>query len=583
MKIVILCLLCSLITPFNKSILNKTHNDCDLFYENNFQDSEKANICDYQKPRQNQILINDNCSYQPGNYHQQTNFNLYDYFNNLYTYSPDNSVGSCGFVSLIQLMSYYDTFYNDNIIPEDYDCHLLNEMTEQLVSLSSPGVLRQKYTESLGYSYYTFCHNTITTNFQSKLTIVYNQLNGTDNDSMLNGNPVFEATLGGWEYHDLLESFYGNDLIFNISSYQGLSNASYVDLIKNFIDNEKPVVVHIKNDSLAKYHSVVAYDYDSTTIYANFGYGSAYTHLSLFDLLYTDIYGVYALDFYSMPHVHSNNYVFSGKGHCGCNLDDSILFLSSPIFTNFSPTIFWMRDKNYSNEQYHLCIQDVDSGEELLAYNLAFNYLTISLTDWIYILSFGVGDLAFILTRYNYDFGYESCTTVIEHPYLAKNNFSIFQSEYGYQDSYPSNEIENVVTKNTDYFSTKRLRCGYIHNEFINLSPRRVNAGTAYLEYTFPYDVFLFEISISMWSYNECVSGENATALIQYKNTNNEYITLVDLFNDFTISQNRLKQDHLSITLPTSVKTIRIFTSADAIGNNNKGRISIGELRVVYA
>ena len=38
------------------------------------------------------------------------------YFYNLCTYSPKNSHGSCGYVSLIQYLSYYDCFYNDSII-----------------------------------------------------------------------------------------------------------------------------------------------------------------------------------------------------------------------------------------------------------------------------------------------------------------------------------------------------------------------------------------------------------------------------------------------------------------------------------
>ena len=47
--------------------------------------------------------------------------NKNSYFSNLYNYSPMNSHGSCGYVSLAQYLSYYDTFYNDNIIPESYE------------------------------------------------------------------------------------------------------------------------------------------------------------------------------------------------------------------------------------------------------------------------------------------------------------------------------------------------------------------------------------------------------------------------------------------------------------------------------
>lgn len=37
-------------------------------------------------------------------------FNMTTYFKNLSTYSPKNSYGSCGYVTFIQCLSYYDTF-----------------------------------------------------------------------------------------------------------------------------------------------------------------------------------------------------------------------------------------------------------------------------------------------------------------------------------------------------------------------------------------------------------------------------------------------------------------------------------------
>ena len=46
-------------------------------------------------------------------------FNMTTYFKNLSTYFPKNSYGSCGYVTFIQCLSYYDTFLNDLIIPEN--------------------------------------------------------------------------------------------------------------------------------------------------------------------------------------------------------------------------------------------------------------------------------------------------------------------------------------------------------------------------------------------------------------------------------------------------------------------------------
>lgn len=68
------------------------------------------------------------------------------YFKNLSDYSPKNSYGSCGYVSLIQYLSYFDTFYNDNIIPEKFEKNYDGNDWDDAI-LKSPGVLRQDYPE----------------------------------------------------------------------------------------------------------------------------------------------------------------------------------------------------------------------------------------------------------------------------------------------------------------------------------------------------------------------------------------------------------------------------------------------------
>lgn len=85
-----------------------------------------------------------------------------------------------------------------------------------------------------------------------------------------------------------------------------------------------------------------------------------------------------------------------------------------------------------------------------------------------------------------------------------------------------------------------------------------------------------------MWSYNELTNYLNATGFIQYKNENGVYQNLVDLYTDFAISKNRNHQDYLSLTLPVSTNSIRFYTTSEAIGDNNKGRISLGNILVVY-
>lgn len=74
------------------------------------------------------------------NYFEQPKF-VINYFNNLDLNMPTNNVGNCGYVGLTMLLSYYDTYWNGDIIPDIY-----NNPDETVISAlddpiyDSPGV-----------------------------------------------------------------------------------------------------------------------------------------------------------------------------------------------------------------------------------------------------------------------------------------------------------------------------------------------------------------------------------------------------------------------------------------------------------
>lgn len=77
---------------------------------------------------------------ETADYYEQPMF-VFDYYANLVDHFPINNVGNCGFVASAMLLSYYDTYWNENIIPWDYN----NQDPTQLDSFydtvySSPGV-----------------------------------------------------------------------------------------------------------------------------------------------------------------------------------------------------------------------------------------------------------------------------------------------------------------------------------------------------------------------------------------------------------------------------------------------------------
>ncbi len=64
------------------------------------------------------------------------------YFDNLTYNIGVNYKGSCGYVAIAMLLSYYDTYWNDNIIPEQYDIASIGTSSDTISRRNSPGVLR---------------------------------------------------------------------------------------------------------------------------------------------------------------------------------------------------------------------------------------------------------------------------------------------------------------------------------------------------------------------------------------------------------------------------------------------------------
>ena len=61
------------------------------------------------------------------------------YFDNLTMNHGYNIIGSCGYVGIDMLLSYYDTYLSDNIVPEQYDKISEGNCYNMLCRRNSPG------------------------------------------------------------------------------------------------------------------------------------------------------------------------------------------------------------------------------------------------------------------------------------------------------------------------------------------------------------------------------------------------------------------------------------------------------------
>ena len=170
------------------------------------------------------------------------------YFDNMAQFSPTNQKGSCGYVSLIQYLCYYDSFYNDAIVPEKYERNQGIADTLEKAREISPGVLNKTYTS----------------NELSKESVIENNINLDYQIYLVSKNAELTSTNWGdngfWsthmrDYNNLLKSVVNDSVSFSFvdsNTFGALSPTSkkaidgLTSYVEDNLDKGKPVVVHIK-------------------------------------------------------------------------------------------------------------------------------------------------------------------------------------------------------------------------------------------------------------------------------------------------------------------------------------------------
>jgi hypothetical protein len=164
-------------------------------------------------------------------------------------------------------------------------------------------------------------------------------------------------------------------------------------------------------------------------------------------------------------------------------------------------------------------------------------------------------------------------------------SLSISPGEYDFPEGYCTSEEEKEVTIGDVTFNTKRLRTGFIENEYINLCPRKEGFGTAYLEFEFDKPVTGIDINLSFWSDDErYYAADNPEASIDYWDDSiNDWDHSLDLL-EANMPTDRTNQKTYSIKFDKPTTKFRIyahFNNMTGYTDRNKGRISIGNM-VIY-
>ena len=383
---------------------NKNANKTDTFLEQN-----KQNV---------RVILEDDGG---GGYSGVTNysFNMKTYFRNSYTYVPVNHFGSCEFIALGQILSYYDTFYNDNIVPEQYERKNTTATSYSNAILNSPGfenTTTYPTGDYNGKNYRAFCYYKQDICLQSKLTILDNKRRNFDDDTHFR-----HGSYGYDTFQNVLDDFYGESGKVQVTRYHKdiYSQDILKSLIRYYIDNNTPVLVAIGSDNVApgstdlhRYHGVVAYDYDSTNIYANFGWGSGTTHQKLLEdstalNKYQYIRYILTFDFAKMGHKHSNNYIINGVPYCAhCGYGNDYLnqnkYQLAINTTSQVKKVTWgynFLSGNASSFDVHILNA---AGNEIKTYlNTPYHEQIFTEEDWNEISVFSGGKIGFYVVAHN--------------------------------------------------------------------------------------------------------------------------------------------------------------------------------------
>ena len=242
------------------------------------------------------------------------------YFDNLRYNIGSNTTtsytGSCSYVALGMILSYYDSILNDNVIPETYDITSTKSFsTYNSINLAS-------YNVSPG----------IDDSFHSDLIQLGRDLGLTETDS----NSIAVSDMD-----ELFEEYF-NDRGLSITTHTTGFFTNKINFCKTAIDSDNPVYVGIVGidttispNSLN--HGVVGYGYDNTGIYVHFGWKNNY-HTNTNINNYT-IDSAFYINLNS-NHNHSNNYLWNYNGCSGtvCSCGDKTCYHGSYYYSQLTST-----------------------------------------------------------------------------------------------------------------------------------------------------------------------------------------------------------------------------------------------------
>lgn len=337
------------------------------------------------------------------------------YFANLADNIGINNHGTCGYVASAAILSYFDTYWDDNVIETkfekkeelitDYRNHLkekyynspgiIHEPWEEgSLKLTAPFDLPQylKNIEEYKNQYFMFLLESQQYALKLRIPCVEDFSWDSFTDDQFRGD--FNMTADGpakllnWYLHEYRG--YTTNQVEVTTSYTDLNLNNVLDFndqkyrqiaIEN-IKQGKPVILALYDYSRSEAqiygHYVVAYDYDAKTnrIFFNNlmqGCENTHAHIGYKMMQWEGIAGVTVVDF-KTPHSHSDNYRVNGVSRCSCVLQHPY-DIQVNTYVDKQATITWktayQNEKWFNNDTKYYYINVAQSTNLNPAYTVA--------------------------------------------------------------------------------------------------------------------------------------------------------------------------------------------------------------------
>ena len=434
------------------------------------------------------------------------------YFKNLINNFPNNTHNTCSYTALTMFLSYYDSYWHDCFIPNNFENNIVNTSNEipNVFNLYSPGVYSEdEINSSLSESQYnSFIESSSNYFFQSYL-IIFARLYGIVNSSS------FELT--SLEMKDLLTIYLESiDLYEPIVFIEDSINKNVMTWTRQMVSSGVPVLLNIRNKYTGNIHTVVAYDIEkeSGQLFVHTGWkknGTALTHVPISLIANEIIYGVTMAP--NFNHSHTNNYKFgNGDSICSCKFmnPNNIYINASSNYVDTYPIYEWdaaSSERWIDGNKFNYTAYILDNNNNLLfKYDLdKFNTFTLRPSDWIEMLKDDDTYKICILIDYDNSLNdyYDSYSLkTFTKPTIAKDNPYLTPTSANVPTNGLASPTYNNYSINNNSFSISYQRVRYIQNDdLLSMCSIGGTNNRSFMIFNFSTPITRMDIDLGIYTY----------------------------------------------------------------------------------